>query len=220
MAYVRPDASAMPPAGRRVLYEVEMMAGLVERLGRFSHLLATDLPDDELSHELLDVAGRNADIEAFAVHARLVWCFLFGPHDRADDIVARDFFDSDADWVAAGLSEPAEVFDVRDRVNRSLAHLTYRGTEELGDQWVTTEIWEAFATVLGTFFVAASENRLDDETRDEALTILVETSAWRPPDAAAVPGTWSGLPQWPRPEAPPVQSGTALSQSPWRDPFE
>lgn len=194
------------------------MAGLVERMRRFSHLLGTDLPENELSHELRDVAGRNADIEAFAIHARLVWFFLFGPQERPDDIVARDFFDSDADWKAAGLSEPPELIDLKDRVKRSLAHLTYRGAEELGDQWVTTQLWEALASVLGSFFTAASASRLDEETRTEALAILSDTSAW-PPPGAAVSEPGAVLPQWPRPETPPVLGGTALAESPWRDPF-
>ena len=67
MTYVRPDATAAQPAARRVLYEAEMMAGLVERMRRFSPLVDSALPDDELSQDLLDVAGRNVDIEAFAI---------------------------------------------------------------------------------------------------------------------------------------------------------
>ena len=197
-----------------------MMAGLVERIARFDGLLGAKLPDNPFVRELLDMAGRNADIESFALHARALWQFLFARSPREDDVAARfDFFDDDDAWHAAKLIEPRELSEIHGRVGRSVAHLTYRGADELERRWNAAPVWEAFAPVLGRFFTAASAGRLDDATRAKALAVLSETSTWRPPDADAAAGTQAGLAQWPRPEAPPVQGGTALSESPRRDPF-
>ena len=116
MAYVKPPADEARRVGNRVLYELEMMAGLVERMDRFDELLRAELPDNELVRDLLDAAGRNADIESFALHARAMWAFLFGPKRRPDDVIARDFFETDGDWRGARLAKPVELDGLPDRV--------------------------------------------------------------------------------------------------------
>jgi hypothetical protein len=78
-----------------LLYEIEMVAGLTARMLRhvdwFDNRGLTE-NDGEYAQDVLDMSGRNADIEAFVMHASNVWNVLRGKRERAG-VVADDFLE-------------------------------------------------------------------------------------------------------------------------------
>jgi len=219
MAYTRPSADETNRVSDRLLYEVEMMAGLADRIARTRTLLEVRWPNDDLSRQLHDLAGRNADIESFGIHARVLWCFLFADRRLPTDVVARDFFDSDPLWRDVDLASPPALDGIRLRVGQGVAHLTYVGAQQLDEQWAVGSMWTAFTPVLNAFFDQASEGRLDAKVRAEAKRILGARSdeldrerLWQAQSATADSPARGLTP-------PVIQAGTVLMQLPWHDPL-
>jgi len=65
----------------------------------------------------------NSLIEAFAVHARNVIEFLYPDTVRSTDVIAADFFETDA-WVELRPAISATLKLARVRANKEIAHLT------------------------------------------------------------------------------------------------
>lgn len=90
-----------------LLYEIQMVAGLVWRLARHHTLFLTSALDlTPLRMELLDLAGRNADIEALGLHARVLVDFFYGERECKADAIAADFFDHPMVWKRARRKLP------------------------------------------------------------------------------------------------------------------
>lgn len=88
-------------------------------------LLAKVLATDLVGKGVL----RNALLESFTIHARVLLDFLFDEKPRHDDVVAADFFvdrDAPAHWRP---EMPAALSEVDRRVGKEVAHLTYARLE-------------------------------------------------------------------------------------------
>jgi hypothetical protein len=75
----------------------------------------------------LDPLRQNAMLESFTIHARNLRHFLDpeGRIDPDDDVLAADFFDTAADWLAVRGPMPPSPDKLRFRVGREIAHLPY-----------------------------------------------------------------------------------------------
>lgn len=73
-----------------------------------------------------DVAAKNAILEAFVIHTRVLIGFFFDDTPRTDDAVAGDFFfDSGIEWTAIRGSIPTQLDKIKARAGKEVAHLTY-----------------------------------------------------------------------------------------------
>lgn len=67
----------------------------------------------------------SAIIEAFAILVRSLLDFFYS-EARQDDVIAQHFFSSPDDWIKARPSKSsADIYKVKTRVNKEIAHLTY-----------------------------------------------------------------------------------------------
>src|SRR5262245_3587234 len=142
-------------------YEIEMVAGLVWRMRRQRLLFRiSDFEDGPLQDELVDHAGRNADIESFGIHARVLTDFLYRGRGRGQstDAIASDFFEDPEEWKRLRGKIPAELRTVNDRVGSEMVHLSYDRSVP-SRPWDYQAIWRALSNVLRTFVDHASPER-------------------------------------------------------------
>jgi hypothetical protein len=104
----------------------------------------------------------NAALESFTVHARVLLEFFFGDKPRPDDVVADDFLDGQGKWSELREEIPEILADLRERVGKEVAHLTYARLLVLQEAkaWRFVEIANAFECVLGRFLSAVPAERL------------------------------------------------------------
>jgi len=143
-------------AREHLVYEVWMLGGLTDRL---LEVLEHDERVGERDLDWLDMVTRNALVEAFTIHARLLIHFLYEPSQvRADDALARHYV-QEGEWTPPELT--GELEQVGRRVGKGVAHLTYDRllvTEETKG-WRYGRIWED-ATALRAFAGQASSELL------------------------------------------------------------
>lgn len=125
-----------------VAYEVESFFQSIERLERLRGQ---------------DVINDNHRIENALSHARVICDFLFAaPRGNCPDVSARHFFDNPSQWTAAPDNLCPYIKQHRERLNRSVPHLSYdRLQYEANKEWdlhtIASEIknaWEFFLSAL------------------------------------------------------------------------
>jgi hypothetical protein len=194
MSRPRPTpAEAISVADDHLLYEIGMVAGLTQRLTRFAKLLESNLPlGSPVTEELLHLTGRNADIEAFTVHVRVLLDFLYDDKPRADDAVATDFFDDAGRWKTIRPSKTAALAEIKSRVGGEIAHLTYRRSAP-AKEWVYETIWNDLSDVLRLFVDNAAQDRLSSHFRAEAGALLAQVVAVPASRFAALAGVTEAM---------------------------
>jgi hypothetical protein len=117
--------------------------------------------------KLCPLAVRNAMVESFAARARLLIDFLYGPKaPKADDTLAEHYVAGD--WDPPELSE--RLADVREKVNKGVAHLTYnRFLETKG--WPYGQIWLELAAIIRCFATQASPELLPPEVAAKIIDL-------------------------------------------------
>ncbi len=112
---------------------------------------------------------RNAALESFTVHARLLYQF-FDPMPptppRADDVCAWHYVvGGESAWQTALPAMPPELADVTTRVGKEIAHLTYHRVTigPVSNDWDVAAIRDAMLRVLATFVGAANPADLSPE---------------------------------------------------------
>ncbi len=142
-----------------------------------------DLPRDQESNVLL---------ESFAIHARCLRDFLWGPRTKhALDAFAVDFC-AEGVWEQSRGPVPPRL-ESQDRFGPEIVHLSYARLAvppEIKD-WPVSGIVEEIVAGLKTFALEALPERLDDETR-KVLTDLGAPSAGVGP--ASVATSYTGGP--------------------------
>lgn len=105
----------------------------------------------------------NAVLESFIIHARILLDFLFlkaRPQD--DDVVAEDYL---SEWTEIRGEMPPILTDLRFRVGKRAAHLTYSrlavGSEE--KPWEFLKIVGTLEGVLDRFITKVSKEKLAEE---------------------------------------------------------
>jgi len=71
-----------------------------------------------------DFALKNAFIESFTIHARVLAVFLYDKPQRDDDVTAEDYVKDIEAWRRAHGSMPPDLREVVVRTNKEIAHLT------------------------------------------------------------------------------------------------
>jgi hypothetical protein len=152
-------------AERHLIYEIQMVSGLVARFHTFRELLPTLDPNtaNQAEREVLDVVGRNADIEAFATHARVLIDFLYDRKSR-NTCVAADFFARRTAWGEIKPKKPKPLRSVRDRTGKEISHLSY-GRSDPSPPWDYDAMWDALKGVLRLFVEKADVALLGSENR-------------------------------------------------------
>src|SRR4051812_31732976 len=112
-----------------LLYEIWMAAGLVARIGRHGALFDAGLSverDGPLAAELLDFVARNADIESFVLHVRILTQFLYPNKPKPGDVIAADYFERPAAWSDVRPKQlPKQLKRVIARGSEEVAHLSF-----------------------------------------------------------------------------------------------
>jgi hypothetical protein len=159
-------------ANDHLIYEIGMVAGLVSRFERFASLLPTLDPATATAteREILDLVGRNADIESFAIHARVLIDFLYGTATRGT-CFARDFFPELSGWGMVQPEKARVLRDIRERTGTEVAHLSYNRADP-SPPWDYKAIWEALKTALRAFVEHADETRLGIQPRERIVSLV------------------------------------------------
>jgi hypothetical protein len=164
-------------ADEHLIYEIEMVAGLTRRLSNMRTLLESrSRSSNELADELFDLAGRNADIEAFGLHTRLLLDFFYRDKRIQHDAIAADFFGDDS-WRQIRPEKTSGLEQIARRVGEEIAHLSYRrAARETAKTWSYGEIWRDLACVVCVFVDSAAPERLGSEFRERARAVLASAS--------------------------------------------
>ncbi len=110
---------------------------------------------------------KNAALESFTIHARILLDFLYPREDRPphpDDVIAADFFDDPATWTDNRPEKSARVKDVHKRVGKEIAHLSYCRQEVTPETkpWYFAAIAEEVDKVVKTFLSLVPFELLDE----------------------------------------------------------
>lgn len=160
-------------AKRHLVYEIQMVSGLVDRFERFVTLLPTLRARTAAPAELevIDLVGRNADIESFAIHARALIDFLYGKKVTTKDCVARDFFTEPSAWPTIRPAKSKVLRSIPSRASIEVAHLSY-DRRHPAPPWDYKAIWASMTDVLRVFLNGADHARLGADTRDQIAALV------------------------------------------------
>jgi hypothetical protein len=203
-------------ADEHLRYEIEMTAGLTARMARHRVFFDAGLsPDDgPLALDVLDLAGRNADLEAWATHMSTVFNFLCCKREHGD-VVAYDFFDRHHDWTTLLPDRPKSLRRLNERVPVEIDHLSFGRTKVKDKTWLYVQMWSDLAKLVRLFVDSVPEGRVSREFCEAVRAVLpVEpkemptlTHAGMPPFASTATSMVTGsdggtVTLMPRPEAP------------------
>jgi hypothetical protein len=162
---MRPNAATTRAyAAEHLAYEVEMALSLVDSFRQFARVL--------------DVVGRNAYVEAFALHARNITAFLYARKPKQDDCVAEDYFANRETWPKTRPARPAALKPIGSRASAEVAHLSYE-RKDPSDPWDFEAIGNGLAAVLRVFVDSADEDRLGAPTHALLDRFLTEYAGRR-----------------------------------------
>lgn len=102
---------------------------------------------------------KNALLESFLLHSRILLAFLYYDNPRNDDVIAENFV---SDWALNRPPESPIFKEIHFRVGKEIAHLTYKRlsvTEET-KQWRFLDIAEEVSRVLHIFVRRAPDRYL------------------------------------------------------------
>lgn len=167
-------------ADKHLWYEVLMTAALAARMKRHAVLFDNGLSsaDGALADELLEIPGRNADIESFAIHARNLWSFLYLKKAKDNDVVAANYFDDRDEWFRVrGPRDKKSLRRINSRVPVEIGHLSLGRQKEYDRQWEYEAIWGDLAKVLDVFLKNVPDERVSAEFREHAKSVLSRSLA-------------------------------------------
>jgi hypothetical protein len=167
-------------ADEHLLYEIWMSATLTTRMRRHAARFHAGLSasDDPLAHELLDLTGRNADIESFALHVRNLLFFLYGKKAKQGDVVAASYFEDREDWSRNRPDRPKSLRRVNTRVPVEIVHLSVGRLKvrESDKRWPYEAMWRDLAAVIGVFLERVPEGRVSAEFREAGKALVASSS--------------------------------------------
>lgn len=152
-------------ADEHLWYEIQMTADLTARLARHARLFEAGLDpstDGNLASELLEPAGRNADIESWVTHVSNVFNFLLCNRKHAD-VVAYEFFDRHHDWTELLPRRPDSLERLNARVPIEIDHLSYGRTKVRDKTWAYEQIWGDLAELVRLFADNVPEGRVSSD---------------------------------------------------------
>jgi len=96
----------------------------------------------------------NLVVESFVIHARVLIDFFYGKRQHPDDMIAKDFFSEDVDWVNIRPPLTRVLQEAKTKANKQLAHLSFtrlklKSKNEKG--WKIFEIFNDMNKVINSF---------------------------------------------------------------------
>jgi len=161
-------------AHEHLFYEIWMTATLTARMRRHAALFDEGLSasDGPLAEELLELTGRNADIESFATHVRNLFFFLYGKKAKPSDVVAANYFEDRNDWFSVRPVRPKSLARINERVPVEIGHLSFGRLRENDKTWPYEEMWRDLAKALDVFLDHVPADRVSTEFRQAAKVLL------------------------------------------------
>jgi hypothetical protein len=141
-----------------LLYEIQMLFGTAQAMGTL---------DLEGENDVRRWAIRNALVESFTVHARILLDFLFSTEPKPDDVIAEDFFDNGSTWLQYRPAKTQLLATIHKRVGKEVAHLTYARLAVIPEakQWHFVNIANQISAVLEKFLRLVPASRGSDSFR-------------------------------------------------------
>src|SRR3990172_5474946 len=148
-------------ASNWLIYEYWMLKGLTDLLSR---------DDDLIEIGLL----RNAVLDSFLIHARALVDFFYRKPKYETDVVASDYLDGEekAHWEEHYSEDPDWFEDVRTRIDKGVAHISY---DRHKDAWDYGLIERGISTAINEFVKRVSTDLLG--TRWERTKSNIETGS-------------------------------------------
>jgi hypothetical protein len=105
---------------------------------------------------------KNALLESFAIHVRVLKAFLFDPRGRLDDVISDDYVANPEEWRRARGPVPEILRRASDRTGGEVAHLTTRRqSEPAAKHWPLQELLQALTPPVCQFIAMTPVARLD-----------------------------------------------------------
>jgi hypothetical protein len=202
-------------ADEHLFYEIWMASEMTKRLRRHAALFERGLSverDGKLASELLDPPGRNADIESFATHVRVLVQFLYPHKPKPSDIVAAAYFDRESDWSAIRPKRPQTLLKANERVPVEIGHLGFGRVRRKNKEWPYDAIWADLATVVGVFIDNVPSHSVSAEFRKEVKALL--------PGAASPKSLDELISELDRTTIAARTGATTMATQMWRPPFD
>jgi len=141
-----------------LLYEIQMLFGTAQAL-------STVGPSNGKDSRIW--ATRNALLESFTIHARILLYFLYSAKPRPSDVIAEDFFDNGSTWLQKRPAKSQLLTTIHSRVGKEVAHLTYVRLDVTSEdkQWEFVNIANEIGGVLEKFLRLVPDARVSDAFR-------------------------------------------------------
>jgi len=141
-----------------LLYEIQMLFGTAQAMGTL------DLGNE---NDIRIWAIRNALVESFTVHARILLDFLYSSRPKPDDVITEDFFDNGSTWLQKRPAKSQLLTTIHKRVGKEVAHLTYArlAVTPEAKQWSFVNIANEIGAVLKKFLQLVPDSRVSDSSR-------------------------------------------------------
>lgn len=105
---------------------------------------------------------KNALLESFAIHVRVLKAFLFDQRGRPDDVIADDYVANLEEWRRARGPMPEILRRASERAGGEVAHLTTRRqSEPAAKHWPLQELLQALTPPVCQFIAMTPAARLD-----------------------------------------------------------
>ncbi len=142
MRSARTDEELKETAEGPIVYEVDM-------LQKCARVLSSPLNQE------------NMVLESFLVHVRNLRAFLYDAGTNPDDVVAGDFFPGPGQWEAIRPPMPKVIEDNRERLNKTLAHISYSRLKYKGPakEWPSQQIASELIAVVRVFLRKRPQGR-------------------------------------------------------------
>jgi len=147
------DNSELVKITNALKYEVQMLNDTSRILSSFDELYG----DFEHSKTI-----RNALVESFTVHARVILDFLYSGKKKVDDVVALDFFDDAMIWRKARPKRSKLLKDIHWRVGKEIVHLSFERMNVRNKKW-SLNIATELLRVVKIFYENAPSNRVSTQ---------------------------------------------------------
>jgi hypothetical protein len=117
---------------------------------------------------------RNALVESFTVHVRILLDFLYPSSPKVDDVVADDFFDDASVWLEKRPGKSNLLSTVHRRVGKEIAHLTYTRIDitDEAKRWRFVDITNDVGGVLDKFCQLVSRSKVMDGFIESVLQLI------------------------------------------------
>jgi len=152
-----------------LLYEVQMLIN--------SSLALASLKINENNGPLL-ITIRNALVESFAIHARILLDFLYSKREKETDMIADDFFDELDKWRKVRPKKTPLLKIIHRRVGKEIVHLSYnRLKDETGNRKWSIQIAKDIVAVLDKFVCVVPSNRIGNKF-SKYINYLSKSDVW------------------------------------------